>query len=293
MTRLSAVLGAALIGRGVPSFARFSVYAALLLMACSWGYLLLGGDSKLGDLFQSQTWSQAGSFLGQLLGLGSDRPPVYLQGSEWAEKFRLAYRTLAMSVLAIGIAGAGALLTLLPGARNVSNGELGGRPSRIGTLLYYLIRLIYTFTRAVPELVWALIVVFFFSGGVLAGAIALGLHNFGVVGRLSSEVVENLEPNQARALRAAGASNLETLAYGILPQAMPQLITYLLYRWEVVIRTTVVVGFVSASGLGREFRLSLSFFNYTEVTLILLWYLLLVLGVDLLSSWLRRMVRFG
>ncbi len=295
MTRLSAALAAALPRRGPLSLSvvRFSLCAALLLMACSWGYLLLGADSKLGELFQSQTWSHAGGFLGQLLGLGSERPPVYLQGSEWAEKFRLAYRTLAMSVLAIGIAGAGAMLTLLPGARNVSNGELGGRPSQIGSLLYYLVRLSYTFTRAVPELVWALIVVFFFSGGVLAGAIALGLHNFGVVGRLSSEVVENLEPNQARALRAAGASNLETLAYGILPQAMPQLITYLLYRWEVVIRTTVVVGFVSASGLGREFRLSLSYFNYTEMTLILLWYLLLVLGVDLLSSWLRRLVRFG
>ncbi|MCH7621572.1 MAG: ABC transporter permease, partial [Chloroflexi bacterium] len=163
------------------SFVRFSLYATLLLMAGSWGFLLLGGDSNLGDLFQSQTWSHAGSFLGQLLGLGSDRPPIYLQGSEWAEKFRLAYRTLAMSVLAIGIAGAGAMLTLLPGARNVSNGELGGRPSRFGSLVYYLVRLIYTFTRAVPELVWALIVVFFFSGGVLAGAIALGVHNFGGV----------------------------------------------------------------------------------------------------------------
>ena len=293
MTRLLAILGAARPGRGHLSFIRFSLYAVLLLVACSWGYLLLGGNSNLGDLFQSQSRSQVSSFLGQLLGLGSDRPPVYLQGSEWAEKFRLAYRTLAMSVLAIGLAGAGAFLTLLPGARNVSNGDLGGRPSRIGSLVYYIVRLLYTFTRAVPELIWALIVVFFFSGGVLAGAIALGVHNFGVVGRLSSEVVENLAPNQARALRAAGASHLEMLAYGILPQAMPQLITYLLYRWEVVIRTTVVVGFVSASGLGRDFRLSLSFFNYTEVTLILVWYLLLVLGVDLLSSWLRRLVRLG
>ena len=291
MKRLSAVVVAVLPRKGSLSFTRFSLYVALLLMACSWGYLLLGADSQLGDLFQSQTWSQAGSFLGQLLGLGSDRPPVYLQGSEWAEKFRLAYRTLAMSVLAIGIAGAGALLTLLPGARNVSNGELGGRPSQIGSLVYYLVRLSYTFTRAVPELVWALIVVLFFSGGLLAGAIALGLHNFGVVGRLSSEVVENLEPNQARALRAAGASNLEMLAYGILPQAMPQLITYLLYRWEVVIRTTVVLGVVS--GLGREFESSRNLFFYTDMTLILLWYLLLVLGVDLLSSWLRRLVRFG
>ena len=63
------------------------------------------------------------------------------------------------------------------------------------------------------------------------------------------------------------------LAYGIIPQAMPQFLTYLLYRWEVLIRTTVVVGFVSAGGLGREFRLSLSFFQYTDVALMILWYL--------------------
>ena len=72
---------------------------------------------------------------------------------------------------------------------------------------------------------------------------------------------------------------------------MPQFITYLLYRWEVVIRTTVVVGFVSAGGLGREFRLSLSFFQFTELALIILWYLILVVAVDLLSAWLRRVVR--
>ena len=78
--------------------------------------------------------------------------------------------------------------------------------------------------------------------------------------------------------------------YGIMPQAMPHFITYLLYRWEVVIRTTVVVGFVSAGGLGREFILRLNWFHYTDVTLILIWYLLMVIGVDLLSSWLRKIV---
>jgi phosphonate transport system permease protein len=82
------------------------------------------------------------------------------------------------------------------------------------------------------------------------------------------------------------------LLYGILPQALPQFITYLLYRWEVVIRTTVVVGFVSAGGLGREFILRLSWFHYTDVSLIIIWYLALVIGVDLLSAWLRRLARF-
>ena len=154
-------------------------------------------------------------------------------------------------------------------------------------------RLTFTFTRSVPELVWAMIIIFFLSPGVLPGALALAAHNFGILGRLSAEVVENLDPAPARALRAAGASNFQVLVYAILPQALPQFITYLLYRWEVVIRTTVVVGFLSAGGLGREFRLSLSFFHYTEVTLVIMWYLLLVIGVDLLSGYLRRLARFN
>ena len=75
--------------------------------------------------------------------------------------------------------------------------------------------------------------------------------------------------------------------------SMPQFLTYLLYRWEVVIRTTVVVGFVSAGGLGRDFRLRLSFFQHTDVALMILWYLVLVMAVGLLSAFLRRMVRAG
>ena len=81
------------------------------------------------------------------------------------------------------------------------------------------------------------------------------------------------------------------LLYGVIPQALPHFVTYLLYRWEVVIRTTVVVGFVSAGGLGRELRLSLSFFHYTDVSQIIIWYLILVITVDLLAAWLRRLAR--
>ena len=210
----------------------------------------------------------------------------------WAATGRLAYQTLAMSVLAICMAGVAVLVTFLPGARNVGNGELGGAVSRGWSLLYYLVRVIFAVTRAVPELVWALLLVFIFSPGILAGAVALAIHNYGVLGKLSSEVVENLDPAPAKALRTAGASNLQMLLYGIIPQALPHFMTYLLYRWEVVIRTTVVVGFVSAGGLGRELRLSLSFFHYTDVAQIIIWYLILVLAVDLAAAWLRRLARF-
>ena len=274
------------------TFARASAYAFLVLVVVSWAYILLDTDSGVGDLVSAKTWSNAGHFSRQLLGLDADVRPAYLQPEQWVEKGKLAYRTLAMSVLAISVAGIAVLPTFLLGARNVSNGELGGSPSRVGVAGYYLVRWTFTLTRAVPELVWAMVIIFFLSPGILPGALALALHNFGVVGKLSAEVVENMDPAPARALRASGASNPQMLFYGIIPQALPQFLTYLLYRWEVVIRTTVIVGFVSATGLGREFRLSLSFFHYTEVGLIIFWYLILVVGVDLVSAWLRRLARY-
>ena len=274
------------------TFARASLYGFLLLMAASWGFILDGGDSGFSDLFDRQTWSNAGRFLSAMLGLNSDTTPAYLQVSRWLATGQLAYQTLAMSILAIGIAGIGAFFTLLLAARNVSNGDLGGAPSRAGIAAYYFTRSTYAFSRGVPELVLAMIIVFFLSPGILPGALALGLHNYGIVGRLTAEVVENLDPAPARALRAAGAGNAKILLYGILPQALPQFITYLLYRWEVVIRTTVVVGFVGAGGLGREFALRLDWFHYPDVGVIIVWYLALVIGVDLLSGWLRRLARF-
>ena len=284
-------------GRTGFTFARASLYGFLVLAVVSWLYILVGADSGFGDLLSSRAWNNAGGFLRQLLGLedgltGEGRP-AFLQLDRWGETGRLAYETLMMSVLAIGLAGLGVLLTFLPAARNVSNGELGGKPSAVMGVIYHVLRIFFAFTRAVPELVWAMVIVFFLSPGILPGAIALALHNYGIVGKLSAEVVENMDPGPARALRSAGAGNLQMLAYGIIPQSMPHFLTYLLYRWEVVIRTTVVMGFVSAGGLGREFRLSLSFFQYTDVALIILWYLILVLGVDLISAFLRRMVRTG
>ena len=274
------------------TFARISLYLAIAMMVASWAYILYGGDSGVSDLFRSKTWENGSRFLSQLAGLTSDDTPAFLQPSKWLETGALAYNTLAMSVLAMLIAGAGAFATFMLAARNVTNGDLGNRPSRVGAVVYYLLRVFYAFTRGVPELVWAMLIVFFLSPGILPGAIALGLHNLGIVGRLTAEVVENLDPAPARALRSSGAGMFQILLYAILPQALPHFVTYLLYRWEVVIRTTVVVGFVSAGGLGQEFRLNLSFFHYDQVTLIILWYLLLVLGVDFLSAWLRKMARF-
>ena len=280
------------IGRGLGTI-RLSIVGFGLLAVVSWGFILSDERSGFSDLFRAETWHSAGRFVGELAGRGSEAEAAFLQAGEWAHAGKLATETLAMSVLAMAFAGAGALGAFLPAARNAAMGDLAPRgrwaiPSRA---LYYFIRANFIFSRGVPELIWAMIIIFFLSPGILPGALALGFHNFGILGKLSSEVVEDMDTRPARALRASGARNFQMMAYAIMPQVLPQFITYALYRWEVVIRTTIVVGFVSAGGLGRDFRLGMSFFHYTDVALLLIWYVLLVIGVDLLSATLRRRVR--
>ena len=270
-----------------------SVFAFMLLAVASWGFILLSGDSGFLDLFSVGTWRSAGDFVGELAGKGASGEAAFMQAGKWADAGKLASETLAMSILAICIAATGVILTFLPAARNVAMGELATTgPGSVGwKALFLLVRGIFIATRGIPELIWAMIIIFFLSPGILPGALALGVHNYGILGKLSAELVEDLDTRPARALRASGAGSFQMLAYAIVPQVVPQFITYLLYRWEVVIRTTIVVGFVSAGGLGRDFRLSMSFFHYTDVALLLIWYVLLVVGVDLLCAWLRRIVR--
>ena len=262
----------------------------VVLAAASWAYIL-ADDSGFGELFSADGWAAAARFVGDLAGRGSDGTPAFLVWDKWVEAAALAYRTLAMSVLAIVFAGVGVMLTFLPAARRLGSDDASSARRPLRRSLFYVVRGVFIVTRGIPELLMAMIVVFFFSPGIIPGAIALGLHNYGIVGKLAAEVVENLDPRPARALQAAGASSSQVLFYGIVPQALPQLLTYLLYRWEVVIRTTIVVGFVGAGGLGREFRLDMSLFRYTDVALLLVWYILLVAGVDLVSAGLRRLTR--
>ncbi|MDQ3549117.1 MAG: ABC transporter permease subunit [Chloroflexota bacterium] len=274
-----------------PSLLQVSLAAFAALAAVSWWSILNRQSSAAGSLLSAQTWWYAASFLGDLLGIGSTGTPAYLDLARWRTMAGLAYQTLAMSVLATGIATIGMLLTVIPAARTSASGDLTLSHSIGARVAFLIVRIAYVGSRAVPELIWALLIIFVLSPGLLPGALALGIHNFGILGKLCAEVVEDLDPRPSRALREGGAGMGQIIFYGILPQALPQFLTYILYRWEVIIRTTIVVGFVSASGLGREFRLSLSFFHYTDVTLILITYLLLVLAVDVFSAWCRHLAQ--
>ena len=282
--------------RPAPSATRVTLVALPVLLVVAWLYVLGGERGGAGDLVAARTWERSWAFLRSLLGARTELTPrggdlVFLDPARWWEMARLAYATLAMSVLAIWLSVIGMLATVMLGARPDEDGTLRGpwRVVRYG--LFAGVRATWVISRSIPELVWALMLIFVMPPGLLAGAVALGLHNFGIVGKLCSEVVEDLDRRPARALRAAGAGSAQRLLYGVLPQAAPQFLTFALYRWEVIIRTTIVVGFVSAAGLGREFRLAMSFFHYTDVALVLATYFVLVIAVDLMSGWMRGLAR--
>ena len=273
------------------TFIRFSLLAMLALIVASWIFVLNADGAQSHSFLSAETFNRFKDFLSDLLGIGSPTTPAFAQWSEWRSTGHLAYQTLAMSVMAIGFAAIFALVFFMFGARNMMMGEMAPYGSWFWKGVFFAVRGLFVVTRAIPELIWAMLIIFVLSPGLLPGAVALGLHNAGILGKLSSEIVEGLDQRPIQALRSTGAGRFQVMVYGVLPQALPRFVTYLFYRWEVIIRTAIVVGFVSAGGLGTEFRLSMSYFHFTTVALLLVWYLILVLGVDITASYLRRLAR--
>lgn len=155
------------------------------------------------------------------------------------------------------------------------------------TALYLSAKAVLNLLRTVPHLVWALILVFAVGLGPFPGMLALGIHTGGVLGRLFGEVMENVETQPIEALQATGASRLQILFYGILPQVLPEFVAYTLYRWEVNIREAVILGYVGAGGLGQQIQIAISLFlEHRLLTLILAIYLIVTV-VDSLSAYLR------
>jgi phosphonate transport system permease protein len=274
---------------GLGSGWRSSLFA-LLLNTGSWTFITIGENAELFELLSEKNLEYAKNFFGSLIGL-NDKNPAFLDGASWSAALKLTLETLEMSIMAIGFATIAAFLTVIPAARNIANGSLTSSKKWYNWFLYGITRIFYIFSRAVPELVWAMMIIFILKPGILPGAIALALHNFGILGKLWAEVIEDMDPRPIRNLASAGASKIQILFYGILPTVLPRFLTYILYRWEVIMRTTIVVGFVGAGGLGMEFKLAMSFFHYTEITLLLLCYMILVIIADFASESTRKAVK--
>ena len=205
--------------------------------------------------------------------------------------------TLSISILGTAIAVVLGFAFACAAAARIHLEDAGRAGFRVERLLIHgislLARAIQNLSRTLPELLWALMFIFVVGLGPFAGALALGLHTAGVLGRLYSEALEEVPSGPMLALRASGASRSAAAAFAVVPQAFPQLVAYTLYRWEVNIRASAILGVVGAGGLGKALLISLSLFqNHRTLTLIAV-VVAIVASVDLLSGWLRRRVLEG
>ena len=242
------------------------------------GVVLLVGLSfwtlelKWAQFLSTAAFARMGKFLAELL--QPDTSPVFLNKLLFA-----TLETLAMSALGTLLAVVLGLALALPASK-----AFDGDPARWRTLT----RLLLNALRSIPELVWATLLLIAAGLGPFAGTLALGLHTSGVLGRLFAEAIENAPPGPGFALRVRGVTTCRVFLYATLPQVLPQLMSYTLYRWENNIRAAAVLGVVGAGGLGQMLAFHMGLFQMGETSSVLIAMLLLVALVDALSFASRR-----
>ncbi|QOY96132.1 phosphonate ABC transporter, permease protein PhnE [Massilia sp. UMI-21] len=195
-----------------------------------------------------------------------------------SKTFVALWETLAMSLVGTLLAVAGGMALALPAA------------GRLGAVLRGAVRIVLNVLRSIPELVWAALLLVAAGLGPFAGTLALAAHTSGVLGRLFADALENVEPLPEASLRTNGAAPLAAFLYATLPQALPQMLSYTLYRWENNIRAAAVLGVVGAGGLGQMLKYHLSLFQMQRAATVVIAMLLLVAAVDALSFALRRVL---
>ena len=245
-------------------------YAAATLV------LVLASFASLGlqwtQFFSLDALTRMGRFVGEFF-------PPDVSGAFVRKVLAATGETLAMSALGTLLAAAGGLVLALPASRlHAADVAWMRAPTRL--LLNAL--------RAVPELVWAALLLIAAGLGPFAGTLALAVHTTGVLGRLFAEAIENAPPGPADALRVQGVGRARVFVYATLPQVLPQLLSYALYRWENNIRAAAVLGVVGAGGLGQLLAFHMGLFHMGKTATVLGAMLLLVGGVDLLSYGARR-----
>ncbi|MHB9075335.1 MAG: phosphonate ABC transporter, permease protein PhnE [Desulfobaccales bacterium] len=201
-------------------------------------------------------------------------PPDFKDASEWIKPLA---DTLAMSIAGTALA----LIFSLP------LGFLAAKNTTPHIMVYQVARGILNALRSIPELIMGIIFVAAVGFGALPGVLALGLHSIGMVGKFFAESIEHVNEGPVEAARAAGATPLQVVMHGILPQVLPQMADVAIYRWEYNFRASTVMGMVGAGGIGFELIASLRIMQYQEVSAILIVILIMVTLVDSLSSYLR------
>ncbi len=201
---------------------------------------------------------------------------------------RECWRTVAIATAGMALALVIAIPLTLMSTSALSISALPGRMHAVPFVARQAIRGVLIVLRSVPELVWALVFVRVVGLGPTAGVLAIALTYGGMLGKVYGEILESGEAHATQALLRNGAGRLQAFFYGMLPQSAAELTSYSVYRWECAIRSSAVLGFVGAGGLGQQMDNSMKMFLGAEVATMLIVFMLLVGLADYASAWLRR-----
>jgi phosphonate transport system permease protein len=180
----------------------------------------------------------------------------------------------------------GAILSLplgFFGAKNVSSGVVSN-----------VVRQVLNAIRAFPEVVLAIAIFIPIAGlGPVPGALAVGLHSVGTLGKLTAEVIEGIDPGPVEAARATGGRSLQVQRWGVLPQVLPEIVAFWLYRFEINIRAAAVLGVVGAGGIGFQLQQTIAFQRFSLAATSIIVVVVATILVDTASGWLRRRIIEG
>lgn len=207
--------------------------------------------------------------------------------------------TIAISFAAITLAGIFGGLLALPAARNITRSEpfVTNRTTRnrITDLIWSTVvgatRLLLIFLRAIPEYVWAFLLLALLGPTAWPAVLALALHNTGIFGKLAAEVIEDLPAGPLRSMTGMGASRLQVAAFTILPLTLPRLLLFFFYRWETCVREATVLGMLGIVSLGFWIQDARARNFYDEMFFLILLGALMVLLGEVISTWARWYVR--
>ena len=253
---------------------------AALALVLLWP-LLVATEFRPWLLVEAESLKVSGRFLASFF------PPA-LQADFLLLVARETWRTVAIATAGISLGLLVAVPATLLSTRVLSVSALSGRMATLPFVLRQALRWMLVVLRSVPELVWALVFVRVVGLGPTAGVLAIALTYGGMLGKVYGEILESGETHASETLLRNGSSRLQTFFYAVLPASAAELVSYTVYRWECAIRSSVVLGFVGAGGLGQLMDSSMKMFNGGEVATLLLVFIALVALADRASAGLRR-----
>lgn len=177
----------------------------------------------------------------------------------------------------------GAIIGIAIALRGMHKGEI-----QIGLSIYYMARTVFNTLRSIEPLVMAIVFVVWVGAGPFAGALALALHTAAALAKLYSEQVESIATGPIEAVRATGANRLQTIVYAVVPQIVPPYISFTMYRWDINVRMSTILGFVGGGGIGSILQQNINLLQYRAAAVQMLAIAIVVASMDYASSRLRE-----